>query len=146
MDGGGNTSICMLEFDQLPNPELSQDLLNQLDAHIKGGNWKMTFECITCIRGICKFYPQHILDIFGKYGMVLLDLLDNGATQNIKNIIRLLCELFEQGQTLNIETLVAGFLPLIVKKASNESGGQIKEACQQLLTIVSNKCCYPRVI
>ncbi len=98
------------------------------------------------IRAICKAYPQHISDIFGKYGMVLLDLLDNGATQNIKNIIKLLSEIFEQGQTLNIETLVAGFLPLIAKKASSESGGQIKDACQQLLTIVSNKCCYPRVI
>lgn len=146
MDGGGNTSVCLLEFDQLPNYDLSQDLLTHLDTRIKGAHWSATFECISIIRSICKFYPQHILDIFGKYGMVLLDLFDNGATQNIKNIIKLLCELFEQGQVLNIETLVAGFLPLIAKKASNENGGQIKEACQQLLTIVSNKCCYPRVI
>lgn len=119
MDGGGNTSVCMLEFDQLPNPTLCQDLLDYLDGLVNNGQWTKAFEFITYIRGICKFYPQHISDIFGKYGMVLLGLLDNGATQNIKNIIRLLCELFEQGQTLNIETLVAGFLPLVVKKASN---------------------------
>lgn len=77
------------------------------------------------IRGICKAYPQHVLDIFVKYGMVLLDIFNNGATQNIKNMLKLLREIFIQGQTLNIESLVAAFLPPILKKAATESG-QIK--------------------
>jgi hypothetical protein len=77
------------------------------------------------IRSICKYYPEHTADIFVKYGMTLLDLFNNGATLNIKNIFKLLREVFLQGQNINIETLVAAFLPLIVKKAANDSG-QIK--------------------
>lgn len=146
MDGGGNPNITMVEFEQLPVPELSEGLLCQIDANIKGTHWSVTHQCITMIRGICKAYPQHIPDIFGKYGMTLLDLFNNGATQNLKNIIKLLSEVFEQGQTINIETLVSGFLPLIVKKAANESAGQIKDACQELLTMISSKCLYPRAI
>jgi hypothetical protein len=98
------------------------------------------------IRAICKFYPQHIPDLFGKYGMTLLELFNNGATQNIKNIIKLLSEIFEQGQNLNIENLVSGFLPAVIKRAAAESTGLLKEACQQLMMIISSKCCYPRVI
>lgn len=99
--------------------------MNQIDANIKGTHWSATYQCITMIRGICKAYPQHVLDIFVKYGMVLLDIFNNGATQNIKNMLKLLREIFIQGQTLNIESLVAAFLPPILKKAATESG-QIK--------------------
>lgn len=115
----------MIEYENLPAPELNEGLLNQIDANIKGLHWSATYQCITMIRGICKAYPQHIPDIFVKYGMTLLDLFNNGATQNIKNILKLLREIFMQGQNINIETLVGAFLPLIVKKAAVESG-QIK--------------------
>ena len=77
------------------------------------------------IRSICKYYPQHITDIFVKYGMTLIEQFTNGTTLNIKNIFKLLREVFMQGRDLNIETLSAAFLPLIVKKAANDSG-QIK--------------------
>lgn len=107
-------------------PELNEMLLQQLDQNIKGKGWSITYQCITMIRAICKFYPQHIPDIFGKYGMVLLELFNNSATQNIKNIIKLLSEIFEQGQNINIETLVSGFLPAIIKRAATESTGQLK--------------------
>jgi hypothetical protein len=142
---GGNMNVSMVEYDQLPVPELSEGLLGQIDANIKGTHWSVTHQCITMIRGICKTFPQHIPDIFAKYGMVLLELLNNGTTQNIKNIIKLLSEVFEQGENINIETLVSGFLPIIAKKAAGESG-QIKDAFQMLMTIISSKCCYPRVI
>ena len=77
--------------------------------------------------------------------MQLLELFTNGATQNIKNIFKLLREVFMQGQNVNVEAVVAAFLPLVVKKAANDSG-QIKEICQELMSIMANNCCYPRVI
>jgi len=107
-------------------PELNEILLTQIDQNIKGKGWSFAYHCITMIRSICKFYPQHIPDIFGKYGMPLLELFNNGARQNIKNIIKLLSEIFEQGQNIDIETLVSGFLPAIVKKAAIEGPGQLK--------------------
>ncbi len=54
------------------------------------------------IRAICKSYPQHTIDIFVKYGMVLLEIFNNGPTQNIKNILKLLMEVFVQGQNMDL--------------------------------------------
>lgn len=71
------------------------------------------------IRAICKTYPQHINDLFGKYGMTLLEIFNNGTTLNIKNILKLLTEIFLLGKNIDIETLVAAFLPLIAKKAAS---------------------------
>jgi hypothetical protein len=51
--------------------------------------------------------------------MPLLDLFTNAATQNVKNILHLLREVFQQGRRMNLETIVAAFLPLLVKKAAN---------------------------
>lgn len=61
-----------------------------LDNHIKGSNWKDTLECITMIRSIIKCYPQYTIDVMAKYGMIILDFLNNGKTQIIKNIFKLL--------------------------------------------------------
>lgn len=54
------------------------------------------------IRAICKAYPQHTNDIFVKYGMTLLEFFNNGTTQNVKNILKLLKEIFLKGQTMNV--------------------------------------------
>ena len=40
---------------------------------------------------------------------------------------------------------MAAFLPLLIKKAANESG-QIKEGAQEIMTIMAENCCYPRTI
>jgi len=40
---------------------------------------------------------------------------------------------------------VAAFLPLLIKKAANESG-QIKEGAQEIMTIMAENCGYPRTI
>jgi hypothetical protein len=146
MEGNGQQlEATLVEYDHLPAPQLDEQLLAQIDANIKGGHWYATFQCITMIRGICKAYPQHVPDIFAKYGMALLELFGNAATLNLKNILKLLREVFLLGQTINVETLVAAFLPLLVKRAANDSG-QVKEGCQELMTIVASHCCYPRVI
>jgi hypothetical protein len=51
--------------------------------------------------------------------MPLLDLFTNGATQNVKNILHLLREVFQHGSRMNLEVIVAAFLPLLIKKAAN---------------------------
>lgn len=80
----------MVPYENLPLPDLNEALLTQIDANIKGTHWSITYQCITMIRAICKTYPQHTHDIFVKYGMVLLELFNNGTTQNVKNIVKLL--------------------------------------------------------
>jgi hypothetical protein len=50
------------------------------------------------IRGICKNYPEYLFLIFEKYGVILTETFDNGTTQNIKNILKLLEEIFIQGR------------------------------------------------
>ena len=109
----------MVDYDSLPAPELNEALLEQLDSNIKGTHWSITFHCITMIRAICKAYPQHISDLFEKYGMVLLEIFNNGTTLNIKNILKLLTEIFLLGKKIKIEALVAAFLPAIAKKAAS---------------------------
>ena len=49
----------------------------------------------------------------------MLDLFTNGATQNVKNILHLLREVFQHGSRMNLEVIVAAFLPLLIKKAAN---------------------------
>jgi len=81
----------MYEYDQLAHPgDLNENILNQIDMHIKGAHWNASYQCITMIRSLCKYYPQHIFDFFGKYGMTILELFSNGTTLLIKNILKLL--------------------------------------------------------
>jgi len=77
------------------------------------------------IRSITKHYPQYIPDLFVKYGPPIMDLLNNGAPLLIKNILKLLKEIFLCGNTVNVENCLAAFLPLLVRKSANEKG-QIK--------------------
>ncbi len=95
-----DTSI--LEYDQLPTPpELNEALLNQLDTFIKG-RWSESQQCITMIRSICKYYPQYIPDIFTKYGPAILDLFGHSAPQLLKNILKMLKEVFDRGTEVNL--------------------------------------------
>ncbi len=61
--------------------------------------------------------------------MTLIDLFNNSTTLNLKNICKLLREVFLMGRDLNIETLTSAFVPLIVKKAANDSG-QVKQLAE----------------
>jgi hypothetical protein len=46
------------------------------------------------------------------------DLLTTGKTLLVKNIFKLIKELFDAGQQINVEKAVFVFLPILIKKAS----------------------------
>ena len=103
MEGQGQLNTEMIEFDRLEAPPALDDaLLDQLNTHIKGKHWAMSFQCVTMIRSICKFHPQHTPNLFTHYGPVLLDLFTHGATQLVKNILRLLIEVFRTGEQVEV--------------------------------------------
>lgn len=82
-------------------PELNEALLQQLDQHIKG-NWTESQQCITMIRQISKHYPQYIPDLFAKYGPAILDLFNHAAPLLLKNILKMLGEVFGKGTEVNL--------------------------------------------
>lgn len=127
MEGNSPTlDTTMLEYDNLPQPPaLDENLLLQLDTHIKGLHWSASHQCITMIRSIVKFYPQFIPDLFVKYGPAVMDLLGHAAPLLLKNILKLLREVFNCGSTVNVEGCVSAFLPVLARKAANETG-QVK--------------------
>ena len=55
--------------------------------------------------------------------------------------MKLIKELFDAGQQINVEKAVYAFLPLLIKKASTEIGS-IKTMVQEVLTAFSNNCGY----
>lgn len=93
------------------------------------------------LRQIHKFYPNYIPDIVNRYSNAFLDLFANGKTQITKNLLRMVKEIFDQGQQVNVEKAVYTFLPILLKKSSTDIG-HIKEMSQQVLTSFSNNCGY----
>lgn len=131
-----------LDFPDLPEPpQMDNDLLMKLDTNIKNGNWIDSHQCITMIRQINKYHPNYAPDVINRYSNALVDLFGQGKTQITKNLLRLVKELFDMGQTINVERAVYAFLPIILKKSSNDIG-HIKEMSQQVLTSFSNNCGY----
>lgn len=55
--------------------------------------------------------------------------------------MKLIKELFDAGQQINIEKAVYAFLPILIKKASTEIGS-MKTMIQEVLTSFSNNCGY----
>lgn len=147
MEGQGHqVDTTIIDYDNLPAaPELNEELLNTLDNHIKG-HWSGSFQCITMIRSICKAHPKFIPDIFTKYGPAIFDFFNHTTMVLIKNVLKLLMEVFSQGTEVNLEECVHAYLPLLVKKAAMDSGQTIREMCQQILTIIATKCCYCNTI
>ena len=70
------------------------------------------------IRKINKFFPQHISDVVSRYSNALVDLFTHGKTQISKNILRLIKEIFDRGQEVNVEKAVYPFLPLLLRKSA----------------------------
>lgn len=148
MQGQGQPQLdtTMVEFEHLPPPPaLDQALLDQINAHITCKNWAMSFQCITMLRSICKFHPEHIANLFAQYGLVVLELFTHGATQLTKNILKLLKEVFQQGGNVCVEGCVAGFLPVLLKRCTTEKGA-IREGCQEILTVITLNCAYVTTI
>ena len=98
------------------------------------------------IRSICKFYPQYIPDLFTKYGPAILSFFNHTTTQLIKNVLKLLMEIFNNGVEVNLQGCVQAFLPQLVKKAAIDTCQTIRESCQQTLTVIAGKCCYCNTI
>ena len=139
-----DTTLVDYENLQAP-PELNQELTATLDAYIKG-NWKHSFQCITMIRSICKFYPQYIPDIFMTYGPAVLNLLNKSTPLLTKNVLRLLMEIFSKGLEVNLEGCVQALLPPLVKKSAMDTCSANRESCQQILTVIATKCGYPNTL
>ena len=74
------------------------------------------------LRQINKYFSQYIPDVVNRYSNALLDLLNNGKTQIVKNILRFIKEIFDKGQEINIEKAIYPFLPLLLKKSVTEIG------------------------
>lgn len=93
------------------------------------------------IRQIIKYSPNFIPDIVNRYSNPFVDLFTNGKTQIIKNLLRMVKEIFDHGKDSNLEKAVYVFLPILLKKSSTDLG-HIKEMSQQALTSFSNNCGY----
>lgn len=93
------------------------------------------------IRQINKFHPNFIPDVINRYSNALVDLFAKGKTQITKNLLRLVKQVFDMGQNVNVEKAVYSFLPIIIKKSANDLG-HIKEMSQHVLTSFTNNCGY----
>ena len=101
-DQNDKVEVVMMEFENLEAPpELNEALLNNIDTFMKK-NWTYCFQCVNVIRSICKFYPQYIPDLFTKYGPAILDLFNHTTTLLIKNVLKLLMEIFNNGVEINL--------------------------------------------
>lgn len=120
---------------------MDQRLLATLDDNIKSTNWIQSHQCITMVKRILKYHSNFTIDIINRYNNAFVELFTNGKTQIIKNLLRMVKEVFDLGQQMNVEQGVYIFLPIILKKSSNDLG-HIKEMSQQVLTSFSNNCGY----
>lgn len=74
------------------------------------------------LRRVIKYQPNFISDIINRYSSTFVDLLTNGKTQIIKNLLRMVKEVFDQGKQTNVEKAVYLFLPILLKKSSTDLG------------------------
>lgn len=94
------------------------------------------------VRQIAKHDPTLIPDLINRYSNAFVDLFASGKTQLVKNLLRMVKEIFDVGSQVNVERAVYVFLPILLKKSSTDLG-HIKEMSQQALTSFSNNCGYP---
>lgn len=74
------------------------------------------------IRQITKHSPKFIPDLVNRYSNAFVDLFANGKTQIIKNLLRMVKEVFDMGKTVDVERAVYVFLPILLKKSSTDLG------------------------
>ena len=99
-------------FENLPPaPPLDNSTLNLIDSKIRGENWIESHQCITGIRSIHKEHPECIFDMMQRYDKAILEIITKGKTQMLKNIFRMLKEIYLMGKTVNVEFCVYAFLP-----------------------------------
>ena len=81
------------------------------------------------------------MDVLQRYSNAFVDLFNNGKTQIIKNLLRMVKELFDMGQQINVEKAVYTFFPIILKKSATDIG-HIKTMSQHVLTSFALNCGY----
>lgn len=112
-----------IDFAHLEQPPtLDEHLLTTIDCNIKGTNWIQSHHCITMLRQIIKYNPTFIADIVNRYSNPFVDLFTNGKTQIIKNLLRMVKEIFDIGKQVNVERAVYVFLPILLKKSATDLG------------------------
>lgn len=74
------------------------------------------------LRQIIKYNPDFTNDIVNRYSNAFVDLFVNGKTQIIKNLLRMVKEIFDIGNNNNVEKAVYLFLPILLKKSSTDLG------------------------
>lgn len=76
-----------------------------------------------------------------RYSSAIVDLFNGGKTQIIKNLLRLVKEIFDMGRQINVEKAVYPFFPIILKKSSKDIG-HIKSMSQSVLRSFASNCGY----
>ncbi len=74
------------------------------------------------LRQIIKYQPTYTNDIVNRYSVALVDLFTNGKTQIIKNLLRMVKEVFDLGKQTSVEKAVYVFVPILLKKSSTDLG------------------------
>lgn len=103
-------------------PDVDSKLLETIDQNIKSQNWIQSHHCITMLRQIIKFYPNHTIDIIEKYSATLAELFTNSRTQIERNLLRLLKEIFDHGPSKDVSRAISVFVPILLKKAPTDLG------------------------
>ncbi len=74
------------------------------------------------VRQIIKYHANFTNDIINRYSNAFVDLFVNGKTQIIKNLLRMVKEIFDMGKDTSVERAVYLFLPILLKKSSTDLG------------------------
>lgn len=82
------------------------------------GPWTDGFQCITALRSIVKFNPTLAADVVCRYSVAILEFINAGKTQLLKNSLSLIKETFLLGRSVNVEKCVDPFIRVLVKKSA----------------------------
>lgn len=142
MQGQNTQKVIEFSYENLQQPpSLDQALIGMMDQSIKSTQWSETYNVVTMMRSINKFFPQFTPNLIGKYSADLLKLISNGKPMIIKNVNCLVHEIFLIGKNINVEKTVETFLPVLIKKAALDFGNH-KKMDQAVLTAFCNNCGY----
>lgn len=61
-----------------------------------------SYHCVTVIRQINKFQPNYIPDVVNRYSNSLSHLFATKKPQMMKNLLRMLKEIFDMGKQINV--------------------------------------------
>ena len=92
-----------VDFENLPlPPNLDENLIGQMDMAIKSTQWVEIFNVVTMLRSINRHFPQFTPNVIGKYSGDLLHQLSKGKPKIVKNVEKLIKEVFLIGKQINV--------------------------------------------